>query len=408
MPFIEINMLPKFIFLILTFCVSVASAQTSNTVDAAKFRPISLDAYLESVESNSGAITAKRLSLDSVKAQRPYMVTPNINPSLTYSRGAYYAQVPYSPYVSPSSNTLSLSGTIEGSGKRSARADYSAAQIQSTQTDLESAVKSVRADATFAYLDALRIKKLFDSYQVAIKKLELIKNSAGVTLLKEAQKNTVNDLRYFSYSMGIYSNNDANDLLEPIGDVRKIKTFDFKSRELIDRALSQRADILSLQEAIKTADASLRLAKKNRNMNFSPSLWVSQTPKYVSSGNEYSQTVAYGFSVSIPLPTNLLFDGELVQEANNKTTLEGYLRDLNSRIVAEVNQGLMQYDFAKSKLIDIQKSYSESVKKYQANNSTSIIALRDREAELIDAEINHAKALIYLQRVSGDYELPKI
>ena len=398
----------KFVLFIPVFYIGIASAQTSNVIDGTKYRPLSLDAYLEQVESNSGAIVAKKLSLDSIKAQRPYMVTPNINPSLTYSRGSYYSQVPYSPYVSPGSNTLSLSGTIEGWGKRSARADYSAAQIQSTQADVDSTVKSMRADAAFAYLDTLRIKKLFDSYQDAIKKLELIKDSAGVASLKEAQKNTASDLKYFSYTMGIYSNNETNDLIEPIGNLNKIKAIDFKSRELIDRALTQRADVLYFKEAIKTADASLEMAKKNRNINFSPSVWVSQTPQYVSSGTQYGQTQAYGFSVSMPIPTNLLFDGDLVQEANNKTTLEVYLRDLNGRIVAEVNQGLMQYNFAKIKLIDSEKSYSDSVKQYKTKNAKSIIYLRDQEAQLIDAEINHAKALIYLQRVSGDYELPKI
>jgi outer membrane protein TolC len=363
---------------------------------------------LEQVESNSGVIVAKKLSLDSVKAQRPYMVTPNVNPSLTYSRGSYYNQVPYSPYVSPGSNTLSLSGTIEGWGKRTARSNYSDAQIQSTQADMESTVKSIRADAAFAYLDTLRIKKLFDSYQIAIKKLELMKDSTGVTSLKEAQKNTANDLKYFSYTMGIYSNNETNELIEPLGNLSKVKTTDFKARELIDRALSQRADVLYFKEAIKTADASLEMAKKNRNINLSPSVWVSQTPQYVSSGTQYGQTQAYGFSVTMPIPTNLLFDGEIVQEANNKTTLEAYLRDLNGRIIAEVNQGLMQYNFAKIKLIDTEKSFADSVKQYQTKNAKSIIYLRDQEAQLIDAEINHAKALIYLQRVSGDYELPKI
>jgi cobalt-zinc-cadmium efflux system outer membrane protein len=398
----------KFIFLSCFLFIFNANAQNLNVIDGTKYRPLSLDAYLEQVESNSGAIVAKKLSLDSIKAQRPYMVTPNINPSLTYSRGAYYSQVPYTPYVSPNSDTVSLSGTIEGWGKRTARSNYSAAQIQSTQADVDSTVKSIRADAAFAYFDTLRIKKLFDSYQDAIKKLELIKDSAGVASLKEAQKNTANDLKYFSYTMGIYSNNEANDLIAPLGNLNKIKTVDFKSKDLIDRALTQRADILYFKEAIKTAAASLELAKKNRNINLSPTVWVSQTPSYESSGTQYGMTQAYGFSLSIPIPTNLLFDGDLIQEANNKTTLEAYLRDLNGRIIAEVSQGLMQYNFAKTKLIDTEKSYANSVKQYQTRNAKSIIYLREQEAQLIDAEINHAKALIYLQRVSGDYELPKI
>ena len=110
----------------------------------------------------------------------------------------------------------------------------------------------------------------------------------------------------------------------------------------------------------------------------------------------------------MPIPTNLLFDGELVQEANNKLSLEAYLRDLKARAIAEVNQALMQYNFAKNKLQDEVADYAATAKINSGNSAKSIILMRDKEAELIDARINHAKALIYLLRVSGDYEIPKI
>jgi hypothetical protein len=150
------------------------------------------------------------------------------------------------------------------------------------------------------------------------------------------------------------------------------------------------------------------MAKKNRNINLSPSIWLSQTPPYSSSGTDYKRTEAFGFSVTVPIPTNLLFDGELVQESNNKLSLELYLKDLKTRVIAEVNQALMQYQFAKTKLADEEKDYAQSVKDNSDNSAKSIILMRDKEVELLDAKINHAKALIYLQRVSGDYEIPKI
>jgi glutaredoxin-related protein len=165
---------------------------------------------------------------------------------------------------------------------------------------------------------------------------------------------------------------------------------------------------LYFNDAIKSAQASFELAKKNRNINLSPSIWLSQTPSYDSSGTQYNKTESYGFSLTIPIPTNLLFDGELVQEANNKLTLELFLKDLKTRVIAEVNQALMQYQFAKTKLADEEKDYAQVAKANSANSAKSIILMRDKEAELVDAKINHAKALIYLQRVSGDYEIPKI
>ena len=387
---------------------SVSHAQTHSSIDGQSYRPISLEEFLGQVESTSGAITAKKLSADSVSAQKSYMSTPNINPSFTYSRGAYTGHQPYSTYVSPGSNTYSLSATIEGWGKRSARSAYNAAEIERTQADLDSTVKLMRGDAAFAYFDTLRLVKLYSSYQKTIDKLKTLKASSSSDTLLDAQKNTISDLKYFAYTMGAFVGNSSETLLEPTGNLEKINTRDFKVGTLLEQALSQRVDLIYLNQAVNSANAALELAKKNRNVNLSPSVWVAQTPPYSSSGTDYSFTSTYGFSVTVPIPTNLLFDNDLVQAVNDRDTLNAYLRDLKARVVAEVNQALMQYKLAKSKLEDEQKDYATSLKSNSNSTAASILFMRGKEAELIDAQINHAKALIYLLRVSGDYEVPKI
>jgi len=396
-------------FLLTTVTLNIyAQSGASKSADDVKYVPITLQEYLVQVESNSAAVGAKKLAVETTKAQRPYMVTPNINPSLTYSRGSYYNATPYSPYVAPGSNTLTLSGTIEGWGKRTARSNFSDAEILRNESELSSIVKATRVDAVFAYLDTLRVKKIYDSYENAIRKLVAKKEKAQAEPLITAQLNSANDLKYFAYTMGVFAGNSSAVLLEPSGNLNTFKPREFKAQILVEQALNQRADILYFNDAIKSAEASLELAKKNRNINLSPSIWLSQTPPYSSSGTDYKRSESFGFSVTMPIPTNLLFDGELVQEANNKLSLELFLKDLKTRVIAEVNQALMQYQFAKTKLADAEKDYAQVAKSNSDNSAKSIILMRDKEAELVDAKINHAKALIYLQRVSGDYEIPKI
>jgi outer membrane protein TolC len=398
------------IFLLLTAVALNVSAQSdaSKSVNGVKYVPITLQEYLLQVESNSAAVAVKKLAVESAKAQRPFMSTPNINPSLTYSRGSYYNKTPYEPYVAPGSNTYTLSGTIEGWGKRTARTNFSDAEILRNESELNSIVKAARVDAALAYLDSLRVKKIYDSYENAIRKILAKKEKAQAEPLITAQKNSANDLRYFAYTMGVFAGNSSADLLEPSGNLNAFTPREFKVQALVEQALNQRADILYFNDAIKSAQASFEMAKKNRNINLSPSIWLSRTPPYTSSGTDYNKTEAYGFSITVPIPTNLLFDGEIVQEANNKLTLELLLKDLKTRVIAEVNQALMQYQFAKTKLADEEKDYSQAAKGNSDNSAKSIILMRDKEAELLDAKINHAKALIYLQRVSGDYEIPKI
>mgnify|MGYP003351676832 FL=1 len=82
------------------------------------------------------------------------------------------------------------------------------------------------------------------------------------------------------------------------------------------------------------------------------------------------------------------------------------MRDLKARVVTEVNQAFLQYQFAKRKFESAKTAYENINKK--PTDKSGIATLRDREGEFIDAKVNHAKALFYLQRVSGNYDLPII
>jgi outer membrane protein TolC len=197
------------------------------------------------------------------------------------------------------------------------------------------------------------------------------------------------------------------DLLEPTGDIDKVVPRNFKLKDLIDSALANRGDVLALSQSVKSSQMALEMASKNRNMYISPSVWVSRTPSYSSSGADYNTSVASGFSITVPIPTNLLFNADITEASNNLANVEDYLADLKARVVVEVNQAYMQYGYAVDKLTAAQDDYKAAVSN-AGNNVDSVLNLRDREGNLIDAKINHAKALIYLLKVSGDYKLPKI
>ena len=102
-----------------------------------------------------------------------------------------------------------------------------------------------------------------------------------------------------------------------------------------------------------------------------------------------------------------MFDADITEASNNLANMQDYLSDLKARISAEVNQAFMQYGYAVDKLNAAKEDYDAALKN-SADNVDSILNMRDKEGNLIDAKINHAKALIYLKKVSGDYQLPKI
>ena len=404
----------KNIFLIL-ICISSSSfvlAQSDPILDIEEFRykTISFAEYIKEVNQNSASINSKQLSVLSSKAMVAPMSARNFSPSFSYSKGAYYYLVPSTPYISPSSNTYSLSGTLEGWGKRQAREDFANTEVARNESELNSLKKTVESDAIFAYLDTLRVKLNWLIFKKAINELSALKekdSQKSIADLSSTLNNISNDLKFFGYGLITFVGKPSDEGFIPQGDAINTYPRNLKLDDLISEALSKRVDLIALNDNVKSADASANLVKKNRNIDVSPSAWYSTTPPYVSSGTQYGTTHSYGFSVSIPIPMQLRFDGDLVTAANNKTQAEYALNDAKNRVMVEVKQAFLQYTVAKDKLKIAEQNLLTAREKYKRNSVESITQFREKSTELIDAKTNHAKALIFLLRVSGNYEIPQ-
>ena len=403
----------KLIFLLTNLCfcsIAIANTDPAINIEGFKYKTISFAEYIKEVHQNSASISSKQLSVQSAKAMVAPMSARNFNPSFNYSKGAYYNLVPYTPYVSPSSSTYSLSGTLEGWGKRGAREEFANAEVARNESELSSLKRTVESDAIFAYLDTQRVKLNWLAFQKAIEDLSSIKGKEAqstISDLKVTLNNISNDLKFFGYGLITFVGKPSDAVLIPQGNNISIYPRNFNLNELINEALSKRVDLIALSDNVKSADASANLVSKNRNIDFSPSAWYSTTPPYVSSGTQYGTTHSYGFSVSIPIPIHLRFDADLVSAANNKAQAEYALNDAKNRVLVEIKQALLQYNVAKEKLKIAEQNFLDSQDKNKTTTVQSITQLREKSTELIDAKTNHSKALIFLLRVSGDYEIPK-
>jgi cobalt-zinc-cadmium efflux system outer membrane protein len=401
-----------FVFFIgLGFLNSVfAESDPTINIDGFKYKAISFSDYLKEVHQNSASINSKQLGVQSSKAMVAPMSASNFSPSFNYSKGAYYNLVPFTPYVSPSSNTYSLSGTLEGWGKRQAREEFANSEVVRNESELISLKKTVESDAIFAYLDTLRVKLNWFIYRNAIDNLIALKEKEAkdsIDDLSVTLDNISNDLKFFGYGLITFVGKSSEEGFIPEGNSINTYPRNLKLNELINEALSKRVDLIALSDNVKSADASANLVSKNRNIDFSPSVWYSTTPPYVSSGTQYGTTHSYGFSVSIPIPIQLRFDGDLVSAANNKAQAEYAFIDAKNRVVVEVKQAFLQYNVAKEKLKNTEQNLKTALKKAKPATIQSIKQIREKSTELIDAKVNHAKALIFLLRVSGDYEIPQ-
>ena len=406
---------PKLVFCatVLLACItphiSVGQTLPSFKAPDTNYRAITLSAYLAELDQKNASLRAKKLNTDSALSVAKQAEMPYLSPILTYVRGSIYTQAPYAGYTNPASNTLGASITVEGWGKRSAREIYAQAEANRQLAEMVVETHSIQTQAILNYIDALRTKLLWQSYQSAIDKLDSFRGQNITEQKKEflaAQKVLANDLKYYSYGlMGFLSVPDQQ-LPLPVGTLN-ISTQKFSVAELVKHAEENRADLISNKASIELANANLEVIKASKNVDLLPGFYYSETPPYNSSGVGYGTQKAFSFLVSIPLGNGLLINSDLIGATNTIAEQEVNLVVTKTKIVTEINQVYLQYQSAKDRL-EIAITAYNSAKSSQNSGMQGLLKFRDAEYELIDARNVHAKTLILLQRLSGNFEVPTL
>jgi len=414
--------LPLIAVLQVLFCTSIQALEL-------KYSPITFQDYIEVVRKNNANIEIAALNIQTAQANKESDALYRLAPNLTYSRGSYMNQLPYSTYNTPQSNTYGVSFTVEGWGKRSARETLAQSKIERSAIELEKTRTTVELYAINAYIDALRYSLTFKSCNDALTKLNAyqgnVKTMNAQNFLNKYKVSIEQSMAFSSLSMRNYSGNSLQGLPLPTGSLN-YPVQQFNLEELISQGQSQRVEILSLHSDIEVADKNIHLTNQNRNINIYP--YVSQTrmPAYtysngigyqitttnygsasVSGGTaNYSAQNSINAGVTIPIPiTNYLQSADIVNASNQKLEKELQLRDLKVQIEIQVAQALIQYNQAKTQLIEAQKSYEEAVKSPTSDAVNAIMDRRDKEGVLLEAKANHLKQLVHLWRQSGNYSV---
>ena len=394
--------------------LSLALAAPAFAQDAVAFklddvtlRPIKFNEFVAQVKESNAWVRSKKLSNESTASWQQSMSAYNMNPSFSYSRGTFYAAAPMESYRTPQSGTFTLSGNIEGRGKQSARKEFSGAEVIRQSVDLGAMVYGVEVDSAFLFLDALRVKNLWMVKDKAVTELEKMggaDNKLAIDDYKQFKTDQANDFKYFALGMASYLGKPGAVLPDPTADLN-VSIRDFDVRSLVDNARRSRPDILSLEAAFNVAKTADNLAQKNRNLDYSVSVYATDTPSYTTQTEGYDPTVynrgiSYGFSISVPIPVSQLYDADLVAAKNARLQAEIMLEDAKNRVYFEVNQALIQFNSAKAKLqtaLDNQKNLAGK----KMANLDDVNGWHAAEVEAIDAKVNYAKAMLFLGRVSG-------
>jgi len=370
-----------------------------------QYRNVSLGHYLGELNEENASIKIRRLNIASAEASAKDAGMPYLSPILTYVRGSLYTQAPYSGYTNPASNTLGAMVTVEGWGKRSAREKLAQADAKRKLAEMITESKAIETEAIFSYIDALRTKLLWQSNQEAIDSLKVIRNGGSRQEAEfiSAQKILSNDLKYYSYSLLNFLGKPDPELILPVGTLN-MEPQNFKVEELIVHAQGNRADITAARAAVDSAAAYLQVVNASKNIDFLPGVYYTQTPSYAAGGIGYGTQQAFSFLLNVPLGNGFLISSDVITAANNQAELEVGLMATRAKIVTEINQTYLQYQSAKERLEAANKAFNQA--KNNKNSVQGVLKFRDTEYELFDARTVHAKTLILLNRLSGNFEVP--
>lgn len=374
-----------------------------------QFRPIALSTYIGEVNLDNPTIKIKKLGSDSATSVATQAGRPYLSPILTYVRGSMYTQAPYVGYTNPSSNTYGASITVEGWGKRSARQAQAQAELNRQMAEALTESKSVETQAIFAYIDALRAKLLWQSYQASINRLKPFSSEEATRNKAEfqaAQSTLSNDLKYYSYTLVSFIGDTEKDLPLPVGTLN-MPPENFNVKALVIEGLEKRADIHLGKASIDSATANLETIKASKGIDLMPGIYYTETPHYSTGGVDYGAQKSFSFLLSIPIGNGFMIDSDVISGSNTIAEQEVNLAATKTRVITEINQTYLQYEAAKERLEKANTAYNVT-KNTKKLDLKSVLELREAEYELFDARTVHAKTLILLKRLSGNFDVPNL
>ncbi len=408
---------------------AAASPATQTAGSAADDRRphFSLNDYLNEVLRSNLDLSVQRATIAlSQAAVTSAAVTPD------WSVDIGFPTVDLSGQGNPINFSTGLNVPIELGGKRGHRVRAAKADLATTNSDYDDAVRQLRATATDAFIDALSARNILQSKNKSLSQfdrivsvneertrvgdigeIELVQSRVERDQFKADVITAQADVLSADLALGQQLGKTerlTSQLPVPDGTLEiPIRTFDVD--QLVAGALERRPDVISKQRAINAADLRIELA----NVNLIPDLSV---------GGSYSHTAAgtggfvqpadntLGASLSVNLPFSRWKNkGEVETAHATRTQTELQLRAVQLQAEREVREAYSRYQatvqrlqlYRGGMLKDADRVLEARLYAYQRGGATllEVIDAQRTSAEVYlaysQALADHAHALIALE-----------
>ncbi len=331
-----------------------------------------------------------------------------------------------------------LSYTLELGGKRGARMGVARSDKELAEVLLEDYFRNLRADATIAYLSAVKQRHLYqlqkssyrEMYQLA--QADSLRFKAGTIMEVDARQSKLeaqsmrneiyayeSDLKETLLNLLMLQGINTLQLPDSIQGSLLLPKQDFDLAKLISLAQNNRTDI---QMAIKTQEMSqnnLRLAKANRCIDLGLSIggsYSSEVRNELAPAPAFKGIVA---GISVPLKFSNINKGELKAAQLTVSQSKMQYEAIELQIRTEVAQAYSRYisalrqveQFDNGLLSEAEYIFKKKVYSYERGESNMIELLNakrtyyDNQIAYQESLFNFSVALIELERACGVWDI---
>lgn len=409
------------------FCV------TGTIVHAQEEKVLTFVKYLNNVKECNIEYLAEKYNVDIAEANiKASKVFPDPELSVSYSNNQNWnLQMGYGI-------DAELSYTLELGGKRRSRIRIARSEKEMTEALLEDYFRNLQADATIAYLGALKQKSLLKIQQSSYEQMEQLAyadsirfrlgeimevNARQSKLEAATMQNDVysseGELQEILIQLALLQGNTSTEIPDSItGKLTYLKR-DFNLPLLIATAQNNRADLQAALKFQEVSQQNLRLAKANRIMDLGISL-----------GGSYSSTVKNeiapapsfkGFTagISIPLKFSGINKGEVRAAQYAVAQSEKQYEAIELQIDSEVAQAYQKYvtacrqieQFNTGLLEDAKMILEKKIYSYKRGETSILEVLNaqrtynDIQANFNETLYNCTVALVELERACGIWDI---
>jgi len=387
---------------------------TTVAVRAQEQRILTFNEYLNNVKNSNVSYLAEKYNVDIADAMvKASKVFPDPELSLSYANNQNWnLQMGYGI-------DAELNYTLELGGKRKARIQVAQSEKEMTEALLEDYFRNLRADATIAYLMALKQKTNLEtqksSYEqmARLAQVDSIRFSLGDIMEVDARQSKLEaatmlndlyssegELREALINLALLQGNMNMELPDSISGSFDYYKRNFDLSALITTAQNNRADLLAALKFNEVSQNNLQLAKASRVIDLGISLggnYSSIVRNEIAPAPAFKSIMA---GISVPLKFSNTNKGELRAAQFAVQQSEKQYEVLELQIKSEVMQAYHKYEIAcrqveqfntellhEAEIICRKKIYS-----YE-RGETSILEMLNAQRTLNDIQLSYNEKL---------------